>query len=75
MKYKIGDRLKRKPGSGFIAGEEPRIVIIADVPENHVPCMPCLVCDAIGCCEWATLWAEDGSHPLYHVSECELEPL
>lgn len=73
-KHAIGDRLKRRPGSGFISGSEPSIVVIPDVPENRAP-SPCLICETPGCREWPTLWSEDGSRPLYHVSDCELEPV
>jgi hypothetical protein len=76
MKFKIGDRVYKKAGAGFIGW--PAICVIADNPENKEP-EPCFICDDEGCVEWPTcfMYDESGNYDgtACHVSECQMETM
>jgi hypothetical protein len=77
MKFKMGDRFAKKAGAGFLLEALP-LCLIPFLDENKEP-QPCLRCDDIECLEYPTCYilGPEGNvlGALYHVSECEMEPL
>lgn len=75
MKFKIGDRVRKRPNAGFVG--VPMECVIPDVPENREDVPGCMICDDPECNEWPTIWGTgpDEGGVAYHVSDCQLEVL
>lgn len=74
-----GEVVRRLPGSGFTASEEPYYIRVPDEPEYTTESASCMYgCGDDDCREYTNVRIIGGVHDgeyMYHISECEMTDL